>query len=281
MSKNVENRTMAIVMAELNASVDEYNLSTDPVERVQLAAKHKKLEQEYNDLSLLSTYATCMKAKSPLVALAQLYYYETITTKDNVHNEVENGVQKSSVVRAVNDGYKKLNVTKFIEWTAERNKSVAADRLWKSKVEAARAVVEDEWKKFFASNGDTHSMSIGKTKKALQAMFDALIFIPTESGNNMLVANGDIAKWVLGFSNSRKDSRADGKITITGNVLPKATWNTLQLDILHKVVTNEKYEIIFGDPEEEAEAATEDKKSEAKPETKTKPEAKKTDSKKK
>ena len=192
--------------------------------------------------------------------MAKRYYYDTVSTKDAVHNEVEDGVQKSTVTRAVHDGCKKLNIVKFIEWTAERNKSVAADRLWKTKVEAARAVVEDEWKKFFASNGDSHSMSIGKTKKALQAMFDALVFVPAESGKNTLVANGDIAKWVLGFANSRKDSKVDGNIVITGNVLPKATWGTLQLDILHKVVTDKKYEIIFGDPEEETEDTAENKK---------------------
>lgn len=119
-------------------------------------------------------------------------------------------------------------------------------------MEAARAVVENEWKKFFAAKGDTHAVSIGKTKKALQDMFDSLVFIKTETGKNAVIANGDIAKWVIGFANSRKDSKADGKITITGNVLPKATWATLQMDILHKAVTGKTFDIIFGDPEEDA-----------------------------
>ena len=274
MKKNVENRTMAIVLAELNTSIDAYNLSTDAVERVNLTVKHKNLTQEYNDLSLLSAYAECMKADKPLMELAKRYYYNTVSVKDAVHNEVENGVQKSSVTRSVQEGDKKFNVVKFIEWTAERNKSVAADKSWKSKMEAARAVVEGEWKKFFTSNGDTHSMSIGKTKKALQEMFDALLFVASESGKNAIIANGDVAKWVLGFANSRKDSKVDGKITITGNVLPKATWGTLQLDILHKAVTDKTFDIVYGDPEEVEEDA-EPKAKSKKGKAEEKPEAKK------
>jgi hypothetical protein len=246
--------------------VDSYNLSENAVERVQLSVDHKKLVEEYNTLSMLSAYAECMKDATPLVALAKAYYYDTVSVKDAVHNEVKEGVQTSSVTRSVQDGCKKLNIVKFIEWTEEHNKSVAAAKDWRSKMEAARAVVEDEWKKFFAAGGDSHAVSIGKTKRALQAMFDALVFIACENDTdkNAIIANGDIAKWVIGFANSRKDSKADGKITITGSVLPKATWATLQMDILHKAVTGKTYDIIYGDPEEEpaeeaaAEPAAED-----------------------
>jgi hypothetical protein len=260
MKKTTENRTMSIVLAELNKSVDKYNLATDAVERVQLAVEHKNLVQEYNELSLLNAYAECMKDENPIVALAKTYYYDTVSVKDNAHNEVgEDGVMKTSVTRSVNDGNKKLDVTKFIEWTEERNKSVAADKTWKTKMLAARNSIEAEWKKFFASKGDTHSMSVGKAKKALQAMFDALVFIPSETGKNAVIANGDIAKWVLGFANSRKDTKVDGNITITGNVLPKSTWNALCLDALHKAVTGKTFDIIFGEPEEEVKEKSEAK----------------------
>ena len=263
--KNVENRTMAIVLNELNGSVDKYNLSTDAMERVQLAVEHKNLTAEYNELSLLSAYADFMKAENPLIALADAYYYATVSVKDNVHNEVVDGVQKSAVTRSVNEGCKKLDVTKFILWTEERNKSVAAAKTWKAAMGAARNSIETEWKKFFAAKGDSHAMSIGKTKKALQEMFDALVFIPCENNadKNAIIADGNIAKWVLGFANSRKDTKADGVIAITGSVLPKATWNTLCLDILHKAVTGKSYDIIYGEPEEDAAEAPKAKKTEA------------------
>lgn len=265
MKKIIEGRTMSVVREELNDAVDKYNMSENAVERVQLSVEHKKLVEEYNTLSMLSAYAECMKDATPLVALAKMYYYDTVSTKDAVHNEVENGVQTSSVTRSVQDGCKKLNIAKFIEWTEEHNKSVAAGKDWKAKTEAARVVVENEWKKFFAAKGDTHAVSIGKTKRALQSMFDALVFIACENDadKNAIIANGDIAKWVIGFANNRKDSKADGKVTISGSVLPKATWATLQMDILHKAVTGKTYEIIYGDPEESAEDAA---KPEAKPE---------------
>ena len=265
MSKKVEKtstpRTMEAVYAELNASVDKYNLATDAAERVQLSVEHKNLVQEFNELSLLNAYAGFMQKEAPLVELAKTYYYPTVSVKDTVHNEVVDGVQQSSVTRSVKDGDKKLDVVKFIDWTEERNKSVAAQKDWKSKVGAARNSIEAEWKKFFAAKGDSSAMSIGKAKKALQAMFDALVFIQSETGKNAVIANGDVAKWVLGFANSRKDAKVDGAIAITGSVLPRATWNTLLLDILHKAVTGKTYDIIFGEPEENAEEATADEEA--------------------
>jgi hypothetical protein len=90
----------------------------------------------------------------------------------------------------------------------------------------------------------------------------------SNSVRNAIIANGDVAKWVLGYANSRKDSKAEGKITITGYVLPKATWNTLCLDALHMAVEKKTFEIIYGDPEEKVA-----EKVEAKTKAKAEPEA--------
>lgn len=250
--KNYENKTMAELRQELNDSVDAYNTSTDIKERVELQVEHKKIVDAYNELSLHTAYATCMKDANPIVALAKTYYYDTISVSDKPHKTEVNGVIKSTLTRAISESHKKLNLVKFIEWTEEFNKSVTADKNWRSKVEAARKVVEDQWKKFFESNKDSHSMSIGKTKRAIQDMFDALVYIKSETGKNAVIANGDIAKWVLGFANARKDSKVDGKITITGTVLSKQTWATLQMDILHKAVENKTFDIVYGEEEVEA-----------------------------
>ena len=125
MEKLVESRTMATVLAELNDSVDKYNLESDANAKVALAMKHRELVQEYNELSLLSAYSDFMRADVPVVALAKAYYYDTISVKDNAHNEVDpiTKAMKSSTTRSVEDGKKKLDVAKFIDWTAERNKS--------------------------------------------------------------------------------------------------------------------------------------------------------------
>lgn len=258
--KNLENRTMPTVLAELNASVDAYNASSDAIERAQLAAKHKELAAEFNELSLLNAYAGFMADEMPLVALAKTMYYKSVNVKDTAHNEVVNGVKKSSVTRSVKEGEKRLDVVKFIEWTEERNKSVAYAKDWKSKVGAARSSIVAEWKKFFDSNKDTHSMSIGKTKKALQAMFDALVFVPCAKNQdkNAVIANGDIAKFVLAFANEAADGKTeDGKIVITGSVIPDRIWKPMLLRVLNLAVEGKKYDIEYNEPEEEAEPEAE------------------------
>ena len=255
MKKSVENRTMSIVLAELNASVDSYNSASTPAEKASLSVAQKLLVEEYNTMSMLSAYAACMKEPQPILALAKTYYFDVVSTKDTLHNEVIEGVQHSSVTRSVKDGVKRLDLVKFIEWTEEHNKSVASDRYWKTKTEEARACIIEQWKKFFASKGDTHTMSIGQTKKKLQAMADALVFIKTETDKNAVVVDNSCAKWMLGFANNRKDSKAETGVAITGNILNKSTWSVLIMDMMHKLATGKDYELIYGDPEESAEEA--------------------------
>lgn len=268
MKNTVENRTMSVVLEELNNSVDKYNLAGAD-EKNQLAIEHKNLVQEYNELSLLSAYAEFMSAEVPLVALAKAYYYETVSVKDKVHNEVVNGVAKSSITRSVVEGEKKLDIAKFIEWTEERNKSVAASKDWRTKVGAARSSIENEWKRFFASNADKKDISIGKVKKAAQAAFDALVFIPCENNKdkNAIIADGDVAKGLIAFANSRKDARVDGVIKIKGEILPRNTWNVLLLDALHNVVEGKKYELVYGLEDEDAKAKADKAKAEAEADT--------------
>ena len=267
MKKTVEIRTMSVVLEELNNSVDKYNLA-NAEDRNVLANDHKKLVDEYNQLSLLSAYADFMNAEVPLVALAKAYYYGVVSVKDKVHNEVVDGVAKSSITRSVIDGDKKLDIAKFIEWTEERNKTVAATKDWRTKVGAARSSIEAEWKRFFASKSDKKDISIGKVKKATQDAFDALVFIPCENNKdkNAIIADGDVAKALIAFANSRKDSKVDGKVNIEGNILPRNTWNVLLLDALHNVVEGKKYKLVYGTEAEDAKAA-------AKAKAKTEPEA--------
>lgn len=270
MLKNVENRTMSVVLEELNDSVDKYNLETDKIEQAQLAAKHKKLAQEYNELSLLNAYAGFMADATPIVALAKAFYYNTVSVKDTVHNEVVDGVKKSTVTRSVNEGKKKLDVTKFVEWTCERNGCIAADKSWRDKIGAARNSIETEWKRFFTSKADKKDISIGSVKRATQKAFDALVFIPCENdkSKNAIIANGDVAKMLIAFANKLQDSFVDGKIDIKGTILPPQTWNQLLLTALHLVVENKKYELSYG-TEDEAEKAAAKIKANAEAEAET------------
>ena len=253
MKKNniYETMNMEQLMKELNESVAQYNDSDDAIERIQLGAEQQKIVKAYNELSLLTAYAACMKAEIPMIALAKQYYYETISVRDNVHTELVNGIKSTVSVRAINRKDTKFDIAKFIEWTEEANNCIAPVHDWRTKVEGSRAVIENEWKKFFAANKDTHAISITKVKKALQAMFDALVFVETATGKNAVIANGDVAKWVIAFANTRKDSKVDGSVKLTGTVLSRSTWRALQLDVLHMAVENKSYNILFGDEVEE------------------------------
>lgn len=255
MKKSFEGMTMAEIRAELSTSVDKYNLSQNADERVEMAMAHKDMVQAYNELSLLSVYGKCLAAEHPVVALAKTYYYDTISVKDTPHNEEVNGIMRSVVTRAITDGTAKLNLTKFITWTAECNKNVAAAKNWAEVVESSRKVVETEWKKYFVSKGDTHSFSTKKVKEAMQKMFDAVVFIPSESGKNAMIATGNIAKWTIAHANERKDSREDGKISIKTTVLSKARWSVLQMDALHLAAEGKTFDIVYGEEEPEAEVA--------------------------
>ena len=267
MKKSIENRTMSAILEELNNSVDTYNLTptSEVVARAELADNHKKLVDEYNKVSLLNAYADCMSADIPVVALAKMYYYDTVSTKDTVHNEVDpvTRAKKSNITRSVVEGCKKLDVAKFIEWTEECNKCVAASKEWKSKVFAVRNSIENEWKRFFASKADKKDISISKVKKAMQEAFDALVFIPCEgnANKNAVIATGDVAKFVIAFANSRKDSKVEGVVKITGEILPRKSWCTLLLDVLHMTVEKKSYELVYGteveDVNTEAEAPAE------------------------
>lgn len=247
---------MTVVLEELNTSVDKYNLTTDAIERANLASSHKDLAKEFNELSLLNAYAGFMADEQPIVALAKAYYYDTVSVKDTVHNEVIDGVKKSTVTRSVNEGKKKLDVAKFVEWTCERNKCVAANKSWKAEIGAARVSIENEWRRFFASKSDKKDISIGSVKKATQRAFDALVFIPCENNQdkNAIIADGDVAKTLIGFANTLKDGFVDGNVEIQGHILAPSTWNTLLLTVLHNVVEGKKYKLVYG-TEAEAEKA--------------------------
>ena len=275
MKKNVENRTMSAILEELNNSVDKYNLTptSEVVERAELADRHKKLVDEYNEASLLNAYADCMNANVPVVALAKMYYYKTIAVKDAVHNEIDpvTRVKKSSITRSVNEGCRKLDIAKFIKWTEECNKCVAASKDWRTKIFAVRNSIETEWKRFFASKADKKDISIGKVKRAMQEAFDALVFIPCENSTdkNAVIATGDVAKFVIAFANSRKDSKVDGVIKITGEILPLKMWTTLLLDVLHMAVEKKSYDLVYGTEVEDAKNAKTQTEAPAEAETET------------
>lgn len=251
----VEARTLKVIRAELDEKVSEYNESTDGVVRNELELEHKKLVDEYNQLSLLTAYAGFLEDKSPLIALGKAYTYATISTKDNRHPEVINGVKHIVITRSVEDGPRMLSITKFLVWAKEKNHQIATDKLYLEKYGAAREEVNRQWKRYWSCTGENTKLEIGKMKKALQALFDALVFIAGPSGKNSLVANGDMAKYALGVANNRKVDLTKKKQTVIN--MTSSNWEQVSMDIWNMVCSNKSYDVLIGDekPEEETPAA--------------------------
>lgn len=264
MAKNIvinEGRTLDIIRNELENAVDKYNLSSDAEERADLEVTMKNLTNEWNELSLLTVYASFLDDAHPLVAFGKAYTYATIGTKDHPHKEVVNGVKRTVHTLSVEDGFKQLSVTKFLAWAKESNRELAADKLWIAKWGAAREEVNSQWKRIFTSKGENSDLKIGQMKRALQSLFDALVFIEATggSGKNALVATGDMAKYALGVSNVRKVNLAEKTQKVQN--MSTQLWEQIGMDIWHQVCANKTYEVVIGDeqPEEEAE----DEKTEA------------------
>lgn len=263
--KNLENMTIGEVRAELTVAVDQYNATVDTTERASIEGYCDELCAKYNELSLLSVYTDCAKAEMPIKALVEAFYYKKVATSNKPVKSVVGGKTVVKIMRSINETNGKLVLAKFLEWGADGNRNFAASNDWRSKVAGARKVVISEWEKFFKSKKDTHSMSIGKTKKALQAMFDSLLFIKCEnSDKNAVIASGDIAKAVLGFSNKLKVTIDDeGQVIFSGTSLSNATWAEMQMVAMHMAICNKTLEVVYGDPEEtveEVETASDENK---------------------
>lgn len=257
MAKNIvinEGRTLDIIRNELVDAVDKYNISSDAVERADLEITMKKLVDDWNELSLLTSYASFLDDDRPLVAFGKAYTYATIGTKDHPHKEVVNGVKRTVHTLSVEDGVKQLSLTKFLGWAKESNKELATDKLWIEKWGAARDEVNKQWRRVFACKGEKTELKIGQMKKALQALFDALVFIECAggSGKNAMVADGNMAKYALGVSNERKVDLAAKKLKVQN--MSSQRWEQVGMDIWHMVCDAKSYEVIIGDeqPEEEA-----------------------------
>lgn len=246
MKENTAARTMEVVLAEIKENISSFNLSTDPVEKNKLELALKTLENEYNELSLLNTWTGFIAEENPMVAFAKAYDYEIVSHKDVDHRETKDGVKTIVRTRVLDETKTRmLSVQEFVEWTEERNASVAHDKYWRKAVNDARDSVIEQWKGFMAAKGDTRQVSIGKMKKALQAMVDALVYIEGTKGGNAVIVKADVAKAVFALCNQRKDG-------LKGSVMSSSVWKKLQVDVLHAAVAGKEFTINYGDEEQEA-----------------------------
>lgn len=239
----IENLTKQEVYDLLDAKVVAINESNDPEEKAKLAEQCKVLCTKYNELSMLTVYGACAKAEKPVLEFAQTYYYPTVSTKDELAEDLtDDGRKIIKSVRTINEGEKRLDLFDFLKWAEKTNRTVTAEKHWKGACEETRNSIESEWKKIFSSGAENNKISFGKIKTNLQKMYDALLFIPSENGNNRVMATGAVARYLFGFANVRKDSRTkDGEIKITKSILSTRQWVTLVMDALHETVKDKDY----------------------------------------
>lgn len=270
MTKNNNNTevkamTLESIREEIDAKCDGFRNAKNVVEAATIKAEAKKLCDEWNKLSLLATYAKCMAEAKPVKALAEKYYYDTISIKEEVAEiPTDSGVESINVI-TVKTGDKRLDVIEFVEWSVKTGKCAAESKQYYKAVDEAKNTIANEWIKFFASKAKEGKMSKSKVKDALQKAFDALVFIPCENNKelNAVIADGDCANQVIGFANTRKDKKVDGVVTITGSILPEKQWRILLMDILHNKFTGKKFIIEYDDKKSPKEVEVEADEAEA------------------
>ena len=262
MSKNekntvVESMTMPEAKAALDAIVEKYNKSMDAAERVKMELEAAELAKQYNTLSLLTAYAAIMADSSPVVALAKAYNYPVISFKTKLADSVVDGKVKKVKVASIEDSCKTHNLYDFMEWTASHNRKVAHEISWKSKAEAARTAINNEWKKFMESE-DGYKMSKSAIKTAVQEMFDALAFIPCENNpdKNAIIAKNDVANYLIALAARSKVEINDGKANFKVEFMGSSNWKSKAFDVLHMAVEGKTFDVVYGDPEETVNAGT-------------------------
>ena len=273
--ENMKIRTLTIIRNELNESVDKFNECRDAAERIKLKTEHDALKKEYDKLSLYTCYAKFFKDTTPVAAMAKAFYYETLTVQYKAVDETVDGVLQSVEKGSIKDAEKRIDLVKFIEWTEDRNKCVAPNKNWRVVLNKSRDIINAEWRKFMESD-DGYKMSKTAVKKALQDAIDAIAFIPCENNkdkNAIIVKGKEHGGYVIAKAPQGKVNSKDKKPEFGLNFLNNKNWIEILVDVLHMIVENKDYTIIYGEPEEEAKAEAE-ATAKAEPEAQPKTEAK-------
>ena len=236
MNKEVTVRTLETIEAEANAKVDSFNKEADLNKRITLESEIDGLVKEYNELSMLTAYATAKAEKLPIIALAKACTCVNLGKKKTPTIELVDGVAKRVEVISTQKKDSALNILKFIKWLEERNFKMPAD--WRTHMSAVKADVIDQWQAFEKS-GDEHTFRIGQLKRLLQTMVNDMGFIAGEKGNNALVVKGAHAKTVLKYASKKTG-------VLSGETMTLKIWDDLLMTVLHSVATGGAFENTYG-----------------------------------
>lgn len=261
-NNEVKGRTLEVIMAEANAKVEELNKERDVEKRITLEAELDKLAKEYNELSLLTAYASAKAEKLPIMALAKACTYATISKKKTPGDVLVDGAVKKTDIFSLNEKDTVLNILKFIKWLEDRNFKMPKG--WISRMSAVKAEIIDQWQAFDKS-GDEHSFNKKQMRRLTQAMVNDMAFIEGEKGGNALVVKNEHINPMIKFANKKTGVQS-------GKTLDSKTWDDMLMTLLNGLATGAVFENSYGSSavfkeevittEEEAPATAEESKTE-------------------
>lgn len=251
-TENIKGRTLEVILADIDAKVNTLNAEKEMGKRITLESEVDGLLKEYNDLSLLTAYATCKAEALPIMALAKMCKYTTLGKKKTPTNELqEDGTSKRVEVFAVTKKDTTLNVLKFIKWLEERNFKMPEG--WIGRMSAVKAEVIDQWKAFDKSQ-DEHVFNKKRLRKLTQAMVNDMGFIPGEKGGNALVVKNEHINPMIKYANEKTGVQS-------GKTLSAKNWDGHLMTILNSLATGAVFEDSYGSAavyKDDAVASTED-----------------------
>ena len=271
--ENLTGLTMQEIRALIDTNIEAINSAETMSEKIALKAKIKEEIQAYNTASMLTVYANCIADDKPLIAFAKAYYYNVISFKEAVVDDItSDGKKVSYVVYSIkevdNEGnklVKNLDLVKFIEWASDRNKQITADVAWKAAFLKCRNEIVEKCKKHVESK-DGYKISKNSIKTPLQAMFDALIFIPCENAKdkNAVIATGAMAGVITHLAAKMKETPVNGGPSFKVEYFSESEWRKTAFQFLHMAVENKTFDIVYdATAEESTEAESEAEKTEA------------------
>lgn len=236
-SENMQGRTLEVIVSDINTKVDALNAEKEMAKRITIEAEVDGLIKEYNDLSLLTAYATCKAEAMPIMALAKMCKYSTVSKKKTPSIELVDGASKRVEVFAVTKKDTVLNVLKFIKWLEERNFKMPEG--WIGRMSAVKAEVIDQWKAFDDSQGDEHVFNKKKLRRLVQAMVNDMGFIPGEKGGNALVVKNEHINTLIKYANEKTGVQS-------GKTLSAKNWDGHLMTILNGLATGAVFENSYG-----------------------------------
>ena len=267
MKEKFAKMTMDEIRTSLDEQVNAWNASTDPSEKISLKVEIKDGVQAYNELSMLTVYADCIKAEMPVIEFIKTYYYPVIRLKEAVVSEKNDEGRLVAYIKLsiqeINDTkgeplYKNLDLVKFLEWANDRNTPAAYAKDWKSKLLKARNVINTECENNINSK-DGYKIKKGKIKDAVQSAFDAIVFIPCENAKdkNAIIAKGSLVDHTPFLAAQIKEECKSGSPEFEIKYFTVDHWYKTIMQYLSITIGNKEFNVAYDDAQPEAEPTPE------------------------